>query len=375
MTTPALIRLRQALPYAHLALLTPAHLADLWRFHPAVDEVIRFEKGAGLLQTAQSLRRGKFDLGLVFPNSIRSALELWLSRIPTRIGYRTLGRAWLLTRGIRETRDRVMRKRSAGEVRRLIARTGAEVSPDPEGSAPTLANLAHHVHRYLRLAGELGAVTAAVSPHLAVRDAEVTAALERHGLAALHASGSLLCALNPGAEYGPAKRWPVDRFVETAARVNRQQPCCWLILGGPGDRSLAAELARQLAAHLAREPHGRATSPPTSVVNLAGETSLRELCALLRACRALLTNDTGPMHVAAAVGTAVVAVFGSTSAELTGPGLPGDPRPIVLRHQVPCAPCFLRVCPIDSRCMNGVSVDRVVTALLGRLADPSHPQA
>jgi heptosyltransferase-2 len=93
-------------------------------------------------------------------------------------------------------------------------------------------------------------------------------------------------------------------------------------------------------------------------------TSLEELCAALKLCRLLLTNDSGPMHVAAALGTPVVVPFGSTSPELTGPGLPGDGRHQLLRANAPCSPCFLRECPIDFRCMNGISVEQVVEAAL-----------
>jgi heptosyltransferase-2 len=98
--------------------------------------------------------------------------------------------------------------------------------------------------------------------------------------------------------------------------------------------------------------------------NLAGQTTLRELMAVLKAARVLLTNDTGPMHVAAALGTPVIALFGSTSPELTGPGLPGDPRHRVLRGAAPCAPCFRRICPIDFRCMTRLGTDAVVAAVM-----------
>ena len=104
-----------------------------------------------------------------------------------------------------------------------------------------------------------------------------------------------------------------------------------------------------------------------TVRNVAGRTSLRELLALLARCRALLTNDTGPMHLAAALGVPVVVPFGSTSPELTGPGLPGDPRHRLIRANAPCAPCFLRECPIDFRCMNGISVEQVVQAAVETL--------
>jgi heptosyltransferase-2 len=103
---------------------------------------------------------------------------------------------------------------------------------------------------------------------------------------------------------------------------------------------------------------------PGTVLNLAGKTGLRELMSLLKHCRVLLTNDTGPMHVAAALGTPVVVTFGSTSPALTGPGLPGDSRNQFLSAKAPCSPCFLRECPIDFRCMNDLRVESVVEAVL-----------
>jgi heptosyltransferase-2 len=124
-------------------------------------------------------------------------------------------------------------------------------------------------------------------------------------------------------------------------------------------------LANQVAAAIESQHSGSG-----AVVNIAGKTSLRQLCALLKLCRVLVTNDTGPMHVAAAVGTPVVVPFGSTSPELTGPGLPGETRHRLLKSDVACAPCFQRLCPIDFRCMKGIAVERVVAAVLevGRIS-------
>jgi heptosyltransferase-2 len=124
------------------------------------------------------------------------------------------------------------------------------------------------------------------------------------------------------------------------------------LFGAKSDRPITAPIAAAL--HASRITHH----------DLAGRTSLRELMALSKLCRVLLTNDTGPMHVAAALGTPVVVPFGSTSSELTGPGLPGDPRQHILQSTVACSPCFLRECPIDFRCMNGISVESVVQAVL-----------
>ena len=159
----------------------------------------------------------------------------------------------------------------------------------------------------------------------------------------------MLLGLNPGAEYGPAKRWPAGSFAAVTHEVSRRMPdCLWLAFGGPGDRALCDDIAR-----LAGD----------RVLNLAGRTSLRELMALLKLCRVVLTNDSGPMHVAAALGTPVVVPFGSTSPALTGPGLPGDPSHQLLTAAVPCSPCFRRTCPIDFRCMTGIGPERVVEAV------------
>ena len=141
-------------------------------------------------------------------------------------------------------------------------------------------------------------------------------------------------------------------LIATAREIQKLTNCHWLILGGKADVQLSTNIARELTHHASR------------TTNVSGQTSLRELMALLKLSRVLLTNDTGPMHVAAALGTPVVVPFGSTSPELTGPGMPGDPRHRLLKSDAPCSPCFLRECPIDFRCMNGISVECVVEAVI-----------
>jgi heptosyltransferase II len=371
MTTPALLRLREALPDTHITLLTHEKLADLWTGHPAVDEVMAFGakegvfsiarrlRGAGDLQSpSASNRRGGdgksparangFDAALVLPNSLRTGLEVALARIPRRIGYAGGGRNWLLTQAVpwRASVTR-MRKRTAGEVRRLIS-TGK----DAQQRVPATP-AAHHLQHYLHLAAALGAKPEPLAPLIAVSAAEVAAVKAKFNL-----PDGLLIGLNAGAEYGPAKRWPADRFIAAASELRARLNCSFVIFGGPADRVLAAEISTTLAAASSSIQH-----PASAIVtNLAGHTSLRELCAALRACRVVLTNDTGPMHLAAAVGTRVVALFGSTSPELTAPGLPGDARHVILRGDAPCAPCFLRECPVDFRCMKSLTVERVLQA-------------
>ena len=212
------------------------------------------------------------------------------------------------------------------------------------------------IHHYLHLASVLGARTEIVAPRIAVTQMEVLAIQQRFGAPPTQDTSRPLFGLVPGAEDGPAKRWPEDRFVAAALAVHRRTGCDWWILGGPADRPLAESIAAQFI--------GTAGLRASAIRSLAGETSLRELCAALKACQIVLTNDTGPMHLAAAVGTPVVVPFGSTSPELTGPGLPGNSLHRLLKADVPCAPCFLRECPVDFRCMNRISVADVVDAVV-----------
>jgi len=347
MTTPALLRLREAHPAGHITLLTHEKLADLWTNHPAVNDVLTFSATGGVWSVAQKLRAAKYHVGLVLPNSHRSALELWLAGVPRRIGYVRPWRNWLLTQPVHPRADfGVMRKRPVDEIQRLVVSSG-KAAPGSVHSAPK--HPAHQLHLYLHLVAALGANPEPLPPRLDVSNQQLSDVKQRFSLSADVA----WFGLNPHAEYGPAKRWPPERFLATAAESQKRTNCRWLILGGPGDVALAAEMTNSLANLFP-------SAPP---LNLAGRTSLRELCAVLKLCRVLLTNDTGPMHVAAAVGTPVVAIFGSTSPELTGPGLSGDPPHQFLKSNAPCSPCFRRVCPIDFRCMTAISVECAVDAV------------
>ena len=352
MSIPALLRLREALPNAQISLLTREKLADLWEGHPAVDRVIPFSTNDGVWKVAAKLRAGHYQVGIALPNSHRCALELWLARIPDRIGYAAPLRNWMLTRLVPRHSDAApMRKRSTSEVQQLI-RSAPSTTPQPIPIA------AHQVHQYLHLAAALGANPKPLPPLLAFGEVEMDMVRKRFGLP----MGGFVFGVNPGAAYGPAKRWPRDRFVTAMVEIQRRTNCQWLVFGGNEDAELAEAVVNAVHRSLGENMAG---SPPRQpAMNLAGRTTLGELCALLKCCGLLLTNDTGPMHLAAAVGTPVIALFGSTSPELTAPGLPGDTRHRTLRSAVPCSPCFRRECPIDFRCMTGIGVDQVVQAVL-----------
>lgn len=344
MSTPALQRLREAKPNAHITLLTAEKLADLWQNHSAINSVLTFAKDESAQRVGQKLRAEEFDLALALPNSHRSAIELWFAGIPQRIGYSRFGRNLFLTKTIQPREGAVeMRKRSVAEIKRLIANSDP-VAPN------IMPSSAHHIFQYLHLVAALGAKPEPLAPRIEVTENEVASFKIR--LQEISGENSLWLGLNPGAEYGPAKRWPAERFIAAAIELHRKTNCGWIIFGAndSATQHIAAELKNKLGRNF--------------VADFAGKTTLRELCAGLKFCKLVLTNDTGPMHVAAALGTPVVVPFGSTSSELTGPGLPGNNDHALLKSYVPCAPCFLRECPIDFRCMKSIEVEQVFAACL-----------
>jgi lipopolysaccharide heptosyltransferase II len=309
MSVPAVRAIKRGRPDAHVTVLTSNDLAPMWKLIPEVDEIVSANTGS-LLTVVRSIRnQQKFDAAVLFPNSLRAALEAWLGGVPRRVGYRGHNRGWLLNQIVRER----------GKPR------------PPE----------HQARKYLRIAHELGADVentsageAAIVPR---RDHDQTP------------NDPLRLALCPGAEYGPAKRWLPERFAEAAAAVSAQRPAQWILFGKSGDKEVGETIARSLGEHC---------------INRIGQTTLQELIDELRTCRLLLTNDTGTMHLAALLGVPTVAVFGSTEPQLTGPL--GNNH-VILRHHVECSPCFLRECPIDFRCMKAVTVDEVVTAIMSKL--------
>ncbi len=344
MTIPALLRLRERFPDAHIALLTSGKLAELWRHCPAINETIVSSTNESVFATSHILREKKFDMALVLPNSPRSAIECWLARIPRRIGYARPWRSVFLTECIMpRPHSAKMHKRSIAEIQRLIG-SGKQSS----GSLEPQSIESHQIHDFLHLMSPLGVNPDPIPPRLTVTPDEVEAAKSKFGLSAI---AQPIFGMNPGAEYGPAKRWPVERFIGAAREIQNKTGCVWLIFGGRSDM----ELARQIEAET--------KNWKLQTHNLAGQTSLGELMVLLKLCRVLLTNDTGPMHLAAALGTPVVVPFGSTSPELTGPNYFPEKRHRVIKTDAPCSPCFLRECPIDFRCMNGIGVEQVVAAV------------
>ncbi len=325
MTIPTIQAMARGRPDARITVLTPEKLADLWAAVPGVAEVISIPRQASVFGVAAAIRRtGRFDAAVVLPNSVRSALEVWLAGVPRRVGYAGHRRRWLLNQIVPEPPDPF---KAAGIEPDTVLRD-APVRP-------------HQSERYAHLAREIGAVDVAAVGDAPARDPRTNP--ER--------GGWLRLALCPGAEYGPTKRWFPERFAEAAKMVAGQRPCEWVLFGVEKDLPLAEPILQALGERCE---------------NLIGKTTLAELIAALQRCHVLLTNDTGTMHLAAWLGVPTVAVFGSTDPVLTGPLAPPE-RVRILRHQVECSPCFLKECPLDLRCMKAVDAGEAAAAVLALL--------
>jgi len=349
MTLPALSLLRNRFPAARITLVAPDKLVGLWHGQPIVDHVAGFSPKASLWTTARMLRSVRFDLALILPNSPRSAIECWLAGIPIRVGRQSALRSFFLTHPVSVSNASYgMPKHSRRTVQRLIYR-------GPQAASVTQPNKRHHMFQYLELTSALGCDHLPAAPSLSVPEATCQEVWRKFNLPDRAGGERWLLGVNAGAEYGPSKRWPLEHFIETGIRVFNAAPCDFLIFGGAADRDGAARIQSALRTAL---------GSGVNLWNVSGATSLSELMALMRRCDVFLTNDTGPMHVAAAVGVRVVAVFGSTSSEMTGPGLPGASVHHLIRVPPPCAPCFQRVCPIDSRCLLAVSPELVTRAVI-----------
>jgi heptosyltransferase-2 len=312
MSVPAVRAIKRGRRDAHVTILTPAKLAAVWKNVAEVDEVIEIEAAENLFAVAKKIRRD-FDAAILFPNSLRVALEAWLAGIPRRVGYPGHRRRWLL--------DQIFEQKKKKKKKPAPA-------PPPR----------HQVHHYLELAGFVGA-------EIGPEDARLSEAIPR-AQPSIRKSVIGVCA---GAEYGPAKRWLPERFAETMRIVHDRTGCAWQMFGVAKDRPIAEAILQ---------------ASGTPCEDRVGKTTLEQLMVELRACDLLLTNDTGAMHLAAFLGVRTVSIFGSTEPALTGPLGEGH---TILRHHVECSPCFLRECPIDFRCMRAVEVGEVVDAVIAAL--------
>jgi heptosyltransferase-2 len=322
MSLPALAAVRRRFPGAHIAILARPWVAGLYRRETFADQVIPYHP-ASLLQgwrdrrtVSLPLSQMRFDCALILPNAFDAALITWMARIPRRIGYARDGRGPLLTDAFH---------------------------PPPKGSLPL-----HESYYYLeliRLAGWLDSM-----PDEPLIRLEGAALARQSGLALFQGEGiEKVVGVSPGAAYGTAKRWWPERFAAAAARLARETGASVALFGSPTERDLCDEVADLIR------------GAGLDARNFAGQTTLDEYIDRAAACLAYLTNDSGAMHIASALGVPTVAVFGATNHITTGPT---GPLARVIRRDVACSPCLLRHCPLDHRCMAAVSPEMVADAAL-----------
>jgi heptosyltransferase-2 len=319
MSLPALRALRETFPEARIAILAKPWVADLYRRESFCDELIPYT-AAGLAakwRAGRDLAPHGFDCAILLQNAFEAAALAWLARIPQRIGYARDGRGFLLTRAVTVPRKGEIPAHESYYYLELLRRAGL-LDRLPEVCA-------------IRLEGAAEACQAGAGR------------LREIGL------GDTVIGVSPGAAYGSAKRWLPERFAEAANRVAAELGASVAVFGSKDERELCAAVAASIA-------------PPTH--NFAGETALAEFIDLAAACRLYLTNDSGAMHIASALGVPTVAVFGATDEHATGPT---GPLARVVREPVECSPCLKRECPIDHRCMTRVDAATVARAALDLL--------
>jgi len=329
MCLPALIDLREYFPRSKLTILARPTIAAMLRGYSGIDDALVYDHQGehqglmGFWKLVRLVKAEKFDCAVLFQNAFEAAMIAFLSGISSRIGYATDGRAWLLTQPV--------------------------TCLDPAGL--------HHIHYYQQLVQTVTRLPPQDRlPHLAV-PSEEQKECENMFPDVFQPPDMMVIGLNPGSVYGSAKRWLPERFAEvgdqlvealTRASAGSLIVRC-VIVGGPGEETIGKDIAK----HMRHSP-----------VILSGKTTIRELMGVLTRCAILVTNDTGPMHLAHALCVPVVAIFGSTDPHTTGPSVQLHD---IVQSSVRCSPCLLRACPIDHRCMVNVSVEQVFDRALGRL--------
>ena len=315
MSLPALEAVRDNFPGRTIAVLAKPWVAALYENHPGVDEVIPYRKGKGypgdlleIIRTARLLRTKSFDLAILFQNAFEAALLAFLAGIKYSVGYNTDARGFLLSHAV--VRD------------------------------PAVLKL-HQVEYYLSILRSVGWEAPTKDPVIFVnqRDEEaISKLLAPHGVAA----GDFLLGLSPGATYGPAKRWPVERFAAIGNRAMERWGSKVVLIGSEGEKDICRALGRQLA---------------RPFVDFSGMTTLEQAMALIKRCNLFLCNDSGLMHVAAALNVPTLAIFGSTDATATGPR---GKHARIAREAVECSPCLEPECRYGHfRCMFSLDPEKV----------------
>ena len=322
MALPAVADVSRHAGTGRLVVAARPSVAALWTLVPGVDEVATIPAARGATRWAQlranarTVQQVHAGSAVLLPNSFQAAFVAWRAGVPERFGYRRGLRGWLLSHAVPRPRPPV-----------------------------------HQVDYYRHLVAAAGITNGAREPRLEIpQDARDAARALLQQCAWV--PGTRLLGLAPGAAYGGAKRWPPDRFAAVADDLWRSHGLTTILIGTEADRRAAWAIEAEL------DKIGEAGSRPRPI-DLVGRTDLRQLTGVLAHCAAFVSNDSGSMHLAAALGVPVAAVFGPTDERATAPL--GD-RVRVLTARAWCRPCLLRECPLDHRCMTGIEARDVARA-------------
>ncbi len=315
MATPILQDLRNHFKDAKITVMAQANVAALLKNDPNIDEIFSFKRPNGWVhrshhtQIIDSLRHGSYDLGILLTNSFSSAWWFWRGDVKNRIGFRGNLRNLLLNRSV---------------------------------PFPTHVETQHQIITYKMLLKTLGIPVSSTQPKLYVSEEENAHAKQLITELGVDLKKQTVIGINPGAAYGSAKCWLPERYQAVTNRLLQNPQVFIIYFGDAAGTPLVNAICKEL--------------PVNRVANLAGKTSIPSLIALINSCSVFLTNDSGPMHIAAALRVPLLALFGSTSDVKTGPSY-GISN--VIHKHVKCSPCYKRVCPIDFRCMTRITVDEV----------------
>jgi len=314
MTLPALEAVKENFPSASITVLAKPWVAPIFSKHPAVDRIFTFNKGEGaftglgeMIRTIRLIRKGRFDLAILFQNAFEAALLAYTGGVKYRLGYRTDGRGFLLT-------HRIM---PSDEVLKI-----------------------HQSVYYLSILSAMEWEAKSRNPTIHVSQEDKDSADRILGLEGIK-ERDLLVGLSPGAIFGGAKRWPPERFAEIGDRAVEEWGAKVLIFGSGKEKEICSHVCSSMG-HRS--------------LNLCGRTSLNVVMGLISRCLFFATNDSGLMHIAAALGVPTVAIFGPTDHVATGPL---GPKTMIIRHEIECAPCLKPECPTDHRCMLSIGSDEV----------------
>ena len=314
MMLPSLVAVRKTFPRAEITVLASPWVLPLFENHPAVDRTIVMDKGRGLMREPKELllivsqlRNVRFDLAVLFQNAFEAALLSYLGGVRYRVGYNTDGRGFFLTH--------------------TVIRDKAILS-------------AHQVDYFLGLVDAMGWQVTETKP-VVYLNREDTKTISRMLSSEGICDNDMLIGLNPGAAYGPAKRWPAERFAVIGDWASKRWNAKVVLFGSSSEAAIAEEVA---------------TLMKTEPLNVCGKTTLGQAMALIKRCDFFLTNDSGLMHIAAALNRPLVAIFGPTNHVQTRP-VSKNAR--MVRHDFECSPCLKEVCPLDHRCMLSIEPHEV----------------